>query len=140
MRGEIRPDGLYSPKKLALPLIEAAKMVKVFLSLALLTLVARESCSKNKEAGVPACIQARIDSIKAQPKWNPPARVDEYEYRGRTVYLFSAPCCDQYHVAYDGECTYVCAPSGGMTGKGDRKCTDFAHEAKLVRTVWKDPR
>jgi len=115
-------------------------MVKVFLSLALLALVSKESCSKKKEGGLPTCIQARIDSIKALPKWNPPARVDEYSYQGGIVYLFSAPCCDQYHTAYDSDCNYVCAPSGGMTGKGDRKCLDFAAEAKLVRMVWRDER
>ena len=115
-------------------------MVKVFLSLALLALMSRESCSKKKAEGLPACVQARIDSIRAQPRWNPPARVEEYTYRGRTVYLFSAPCCDQYHTAWDGDCRYVCAPSGGMTGKGDRKCTDFTAEAQLVRTVWRDER
>lgn len=115
-------------------------MVKVFLSLALLALLGKESCTKRKETGLPSCIQARIDSIRALPKWNPLARVDEYTYKGRTVYLFSAPCCDQYHTAWDANCNYVCAPSGGMTGKGDRKCPDFGAEATLVRTVWKDER
>ena len=92
------------------------------------------------ETGVPTCIQKKIDSIKQQPVWNPPAEIDEYLYAGKKVYLISARCCDFYSIAVDGNCNYVCAPSGGFTGKGDRKCIDFADKAKLVRVVWKDER
>ena len=123
--------------------------MKVLIGLIALITVTAKECSKKKNnapetvketAALPACIQQKIDSIKAQPKWNPPAQVDEYIYNGKAVYLFSADCCDQYNVVYDAECKPVCAPSGGMTGKGDRKCEDFNTVAKLVRLVWKDER
>jgi hypothetical protein len=90
--------------------------------------------------GIPTCIQQKIDSIKQLPVWNPPAEIVEYEYGERKVYLISANCCDAYSVAVDSNCNYVCAPSGGFTGKGDRKCVDFFEKAKLVRLVWKDER
>ncbi len=90
--------------------------------------------------GIPLCIQQKIDSIKQQPVWNPPAEIHEYNYGGRKVYLISANCCDFFSIAIDSNCNYVCAPSGGFTGKGDRKCSDFFEKAKHVRLVWKDER
>jgi len=91
-------------------------------------------------AGIPSCIKQKIDSIKKLPMWNPPAEINEYEYGERKVYLISGNCCDNYSIAVDSDCNYICAPSGGFTGKGDRKCSDFAVKAKLVRLVWKDER
>lgn len=91
-------------------------------------------------ADVPPCIQQKIDSIKVQLVWNPPAEIDEYEYAGRKIFVISAKCCDFYATAIDSDCNYVCAPSGGITGKGDRKCADFNEKAKHIRLVWKDDR
>jgi hypothetical protein len=61
-------------------------------------------------------------------------------YKDKTAYLFSSNCCDQYNEVYDSECKYICAPSGGITGRGDGQCEDFNTSAKLVRLVWKDDR
>jgi hypothetical protein len=96
-------------------------------------------CNKQKTE-TPSCINRKIGQIKAEPKWNPAAEVNEYIYQGRHVYLFTSNCCDQYIMLYDGSCTYLCAPSGGIAGRGDGKCTDFYTMAKHVRLVWKDPR
>jgi hypothetical protein len=90
--------------------------------------------------GMPSCVQKKIDQIKKEPVWNPPAEVNEYTYQDKQVFLFTSNCCDQYIMLYDGSCNYICAPSGGITGKGDGKCNDFYNTAKLVRLVWKDPR
>lgn len=89
---------------------------------------------------LPPCIQKRIDSIKAQHVWNPPAEIHLYEYNGQKVWSFSADCCDQFTTVVDENCHYICAPSGGFTGKGDRKCTDFDQQAKHIALVWKDER
>ena len=94
----------------------------------------------NQKDKIPSCIQQKIDQIKAVPKWNPPAEVNEYVYQGKQVYLFSADCCDQFNELFDSNCKYICAPSGGITGKGDMKCTDFSATARFVKLVWKDPR
>lgn len=96
--------------------------------------------SCNKALLVPDCIVEKIKTIKAQPKWNPPAQVDEYLFNGRKVYLFSADCCDQYAELYDENCKLLCAPSGGITGKGDGNCPDFSTQAKHIRLIWKDDR
>jgi hypothetical protein len=97
-------------------------------------------CTKNRIEGIPTCVQKKINEIKAQPKWNPPATVTEYLYNGKKVYLFTSDCCDQYITLYDSDCTYLCAPSGGFTGQGDGKCKDFYTTATLLREVWKDGR
>lgn len=99
------------------------------------------TCHKDAlPANIPACIRQKIDSIKAQPKWNPPAQVEEYLYNGKKVFAFSANCCDQFNPVYDENCNYICSPSGGIAGGGDGKCKDFFTNAKLVRVVWKDAR
>lgn len=101
--------------------------------------MAAQKCHKSNTK-LPACIQQKIEQIKKEPKWNPPAEVREYEFQGKRVFLFSSNCCDQYNVVYDENCNYICAPSGGLTGKGDRKCEDFGAKAKEVGLVWKDER
>jgi hypothetical protein len=96
--------------------------------------------STGKKGVIPSCLQLKIDSIKNQTRWNPPAQVDEYIYNGEHVFLFTADCCDQFNMLYDGQCNKICAPSGGFTGRGDMKCSDFDKTAQHVRLVWKDPR
>lgn len=95
---------------------------------------------KKEEVKIPPCIQTKIDSIKGQPKANPPIEVHAWTYSGRKVYLISAPCCDKYVTVVDENCQYVCAPSGGITGLGDGNCSDFYQAAQHVGMVWKDDR
>lgn len=97
-------------------------------------------CLRKIIPSLPVCIVQKIDSIKAQPKWNPPAEINEYEIRGKRVFLITAPCCDRYIELVDENCNYICAPSGGVSGNGDMKCPEFSKEAKHVRLVWKDER
>jgi hypothetical protein len=111
----------------------------IFTSCIVLSLAQRQ-CNRNAAPTIPSCVQARIDSIKQQPVWNPPAEVTEYKYNGQRVFLFSSNCCDQYNEVVDQSCNSICAPSGGITGKGDRRCLDFNEKATLVKVVWKDER
>ena len=114
-------------------------LMKLILFVLMTTLTLGSTCRKiNTE--MPACVQQRIEAIKAEPKWNPPAEINEYIYKGQHVYLITSNCCDQYIMLYDGNCTPICAPGGGYTGKGDGKCADFYETAKQVRLIWKDPR
>jgi hypothetical protein len=108
------------------------------LALGVILVFSYTSCKK--ESLLPSCVQKKIEIIKSQPKWNPAAQVDEYLYNGKTVYGFTNNCCDQYYEVFDAECNYICAPSGGITGRGDNKCTDFQEKAQFVRVVWKDER
>ena len=113
-------------------------------------IIAGECCdSKSKTASVvqtnepakdslPACVQKLIASgNKEIPE--APLQVDEYIYQNKRTFLFIAQCCDQYNVLYDDSCKIICAPSGGFTGRGDGKCTDFEKTAKHIKLIWKDP-
>jgi hypothetical protein len=112
-------------------------------SIADTSVISKDSASviKTKEtSSIPACVQAKIDSIKKLPLRNPPAEIHEYEYKGSKVYMLSAPCCDFFTTVVDANCNYICAPSGGFTGQGDRKCPQFIVDAKELRLVWRDER
>ena len=89
---------------------------------------------------LPACVQAKIDLIKKVPVWNPPASIYSYVYGDRTVYSFSADCCDQFNVVYDANCKVICSPSGGITGSGNGRCPDFQKKATNETLIWKDNR
>lgn len=87
--------------------------------------------------GLPACVKRIIADAKEQGLPDAPVQIDEYRYKEKRVFLFTAPCCDHYNTLYDENCNPICAPSGGITGAGDGKCTDFASTATFVRTLWK---
>ncbi len=86
---------------------------------------------------LPKCVQKIIDEGKKETPSTAPIQVDEYLFKGKKVYLFTAPCCDFYNEVYDENCKKICAPTGGFTGAGDGKCTEFFKEAKLVKNIWK---
>jgi len=89
-----------------------------------------------RNTGVPDCVKKILNDLGKETPPNQPVRIDEYTYKGKTVYLFTAPCCDQYNTVYDENCQAICAASGGFDGRGDRKCPDFDSLAKRVKTIW----
>jgi hypothetical protein len=89
---------------------------------------------------IPPCIQQKIDSIKGLPKRTPPAEVHVWRYGGRKVYLFNAPCCNEFVKVLDENCQYICSPSGGPPKYGDSLCTDFYQEAKYIGSIFRDDR
>lgn len=113
-----------------------------FIILSFVLLAFFSSCgngSKNQATkdAIPACLQEQINEIEKKTFPNPPVQIDEYEYQGKKVFLFTADCCDQYNTLYNSDCKSICAPSGGFTGRGDGKCSDFDSTAKHVKLVWK---
>jgi hypothetical protein len=111
-----------------------------FIVLACLVLFVAGNCNKNAFSRLPACIQDKIAAIAQQHKYNPPATVYRYLYQDRYVYLVSSDCCDQNNYLFDKDCQLVCAPTGGITGKGDGKCPNFKQLATDETLVWKDDR
>lgn len=92
--------------------------------------------SCNKMDGIttdvcPSCFKAIMESS------NPPLEVWRYNYNNQIVYLAKADCCDQYDQVYSADCVNICAPSGGITGKGDGKCPDFNEKATDGKLIWK---
>lgn len=88
----------------------------------------------------PQWLQRRIQNILATRKRNPIIRISRYQYEGQTVYYETAPCCDQQSTLYDVEGKILCHPEGGITGRGDGKCTNFDKRKTNEQLVWQDPR
>ena len=80
--------------------------------------------SEQVKDSIPACVQRMIDSGRKEIP-DAPVQVDEYIFKGKKTFLFTAQCCDQFNMLYDDSCKAICAPSGGFTGRGDLRCTDF---------------
>jgi len=106
--------------------------MKIILSL--LILLFSFSCAKsNYPKGTPSCIEDKIVELKKNDDNS--AFVYRYENHGEKVYLISPGCCDMFTELYDEECNYICAPSGGFTGKGDGKCKNLDLQNEVI--IWK---
>jgi len=90
--------------------------------------------------GTPACVVNEIANIKKEAKWNPPAKVFSYQYKGQTVYYIPPRCCDIPSTLLNANCTVVCAPDGGISGGGDGKCPDFFTARSAEKLIWQDSR
>ena len=92
------------------------------------------SCDKDPVYhGVPDCIRGEIATQVADSTGL--EKVYEWRYDGEQSYLFEYGCCDRYNYLYSSSCAVVCAPSGGMTGKGDGQCPDLADRAEAT-LIW----
>lgn len=92
------------------------------------------------ERALPAWLEARIEKFQREPVANPPRTVWRYRYRDATVFYFPPHCCDIPGELADAEGTRLCAPDGGITGRGDGKCADFFATRTEPQRVWADPR
>jgi len=91
------------------------------------------SCAKsNYPKGTPKCIVLKIEELKL--KNDNSASVYQYANHAEIVYLVSPGCCDMFIELYDNKCNYICAPSGGFTGKGDGKCEDLDLQNEVL--IW----
>ncbi|SES84043.1 DUF6970 domain-containing protein [Hymenobacter actinosclerus] len=81
-----------------------------------------------------------IDQLKQKPKQTPAAEVTQYTYQGRTVYLVTGGSPGAYAYLFDNCGKVVCAAAGGLNGKGDGGCPDFAATATDPVLIWRDPR
>jgi len=88
----------------------------------------------------PEWIKNIVATYEQAPVGNPPRSIWQYTYKGQTVYYFPPQCCDQFSMLYDANMQVICAPDGGLTGKGDGKCPDFIQERKDEKLIWKDVR
>ncbi|UYZ62835.1 DUF6970 domain-containing protein [Hymenobacter weizhouensis] len=101
-------------------------------------------CNVASEEATPNCPSdfsaTLIEQLKQQPKQNPPAEVTQYTYQGRTVYLVTGGCCDNYNYLFDTCGNVLCAASGGVSGRGDGRCPNFSATATNPVLIWRDPR
>lgn len=88
------------------------------------------------EAPKTSCLEEQIKQFqdKACPKG---AKVEEYLFQGKTVYLFDRGTCgaDQMQLIIDAHCQKL-GSLGGITGNMNIQGQDFS-QAKLVEVVWK---
>ena len=106
-----------------------------------LGLLGSTSCSNAaKSPSLPAFVEQLIAEIKAEPARNPPAKILRYEYDGQTVYFVPQHCCDMTSELYSSDGERLCAPDGGITGRGDGQCSDFFETRRKETLIWEDPR
>jgi hypothetical protein len=89
----------------------------------------------------PAWLSTKIQEFKSEDASKVPNFVNSYQYNNQLVYYIPAPaCCDQFSSLYDPAGNVICHPDGGITGKGDMKCTDFVQKRTDEKIIWKDDR
>ncbi len=88
----------------------------------------------------PGWVNRLIADFQSKPVGNPPQSIWRYDYRGEAVYYVPAQCCDQFSTLYNSQGTVICAPDGGITGRGDGNCSDFLSGRKNEKLIWQDPR
>ena len=106
-------------------------MKKTSLWMFIFALLSCEHTDIMTKEGFHSCFQAIIQ------RSNSPLEIWSYQYNNQIVYLAKTDCCDQYDLVYTLDCTLLCAPSGGFSGKGDGKCPDFYDKASKGTLVWK---
>jgi len=87
----------------------------------------------------PDWLAARIKGLEDSSGVNPPELVASYSYQGHTVYYVAPRCCDQYSVLYDSSGAELCAPDGGITGRGDGRCPEFVAQRTNEKILWRPP-
>ena len=99
------------------------------------------ACSANKKIQgsqvIPACLEAKIKAMAADPEQGSPVSVTQYTYRQQTVYYVVSPCCDKFNIVYDSVCNVLGHPDGGFTGRGDGKMPGFKNDATHEKVLWK---
>jgi hypothetical protein len=116
--------------------------MKLLFSLLFVMVLSVAGCAHLTDAGGenPSWIDSMIARFQSSPVGNPPQSIWRYEYRGQIVYYVPAQCCDQYSMLFDRYGKLLCAPDGGITGGGDKRCPDFFNERKNETLIWSDPR
>lgn len=105
-------------------------------------MAAVQNCTENGPGypEMPVCVKERIESLKSEPPRNPPAYVASYVYKGSTVFYIPPAAGDQMSQLYNGECELICQPDGGITGRGDGRCSDFFDQRTNEKILWRDDR
>ncbi len=114
--------------------IKAAFLMIIFLIMLL------AGCSPTTQSANPAWVDKVIKQFENDSVGNPPQSIWSYEYNGQGVYFIPAQCCDMYSTLYDANGNIICAPDGGLTGKGDGKCPDFFSQRTNEQLIWMDTR
>ncbi len=99
-----------------------------------------KTTQKSSATELPVFIKDKIATFTQNPVTDPVRSIFSYSYNGKTVYYITAPCCDIPSQLFDEGGNLICHPDGGITGKGDGKCTDFFQTRTDEKLAWKDSR
>lgn len=91
-------------------------------------------------AGADEWLNNLIQQLRQEKAANPPAKIYRYTYQDKVVYYLSGRCCDVPGKLYDIDGNVICEPDGGITGRGDGRCTDFFDERTDEVLIWEDKR
>jgi hypothetical protein len=114
--------------------------MNIRLLLITLLVILLSACTQATPSGNPDWVDELIEQFESDPVGNPPQSIWRYDYNGQVVYYVPPQCCDQFSTLYDAGGNVICAPDGGLDGKGDGKCTDFLSERNNELLIWKDLR
>lgn len=95
---------------------------------------------KHKKEEVPAWIKDKIKQLEAEKPHQFKSYIAQFDYHGKKVFYIPADCCDQLNPLYDESGNLLCYPSGGFSGKGDGRCSDFELDPKTKKVIWEDVR
>lgn len=84
---------------------------------------------------LPDWLSQRVAVFERAPADAEAVEILALPHAGSTAYLFVAPCCDQFNVLYDADGRRLCAPSGGITGRGDGRCA-VPPTLSAAQSVW----
>ena len=110
------------------------------LALAMTLLLAAGCAAPTPASANPAWVDQLIQQFKSEPVGNPPQSITRYEYNDQVVYYVPAQCCDMYSTLYDAAGSVMCAPDGGIDGRGDLRCPDFQRLKTNEMLIWQDSR
>ncbi|OQY95962.1 MAG: hypothetical protein B6D37_04170 [Sphingobacteriales bacterium UTBCD1] len=91
----------------------------------------------NKSIEIPSCIQTQIESFKQSSLCDKTATVKQYEFLGKTVYVFDEGgcCCDRAASVVDENCNSL-GILGGIAGITKINGVVFSDSAVYRRTIW----
>jgi hypothetical protein len=91
-------------------------------------------------AGLPEWLKEQVHAYATAPLGAAPESVWQFDLEGKPVYYIPAPCCDQYDRLFAADGSFLCAPSGGLTGRGDRRCPGILPKRDEMKLIWQHPR
>jgi hypothetical protein len=94
------------------------------------------ACASPTQSAYPQWVDELIGTFEDAPVGNPPQSIWRYEYAGQVVCFVPAHCCDMFGTLYDAEGNILCAPDGGLNGRGGGLMSGpFAGEAEALDTA-----
>ena len=92
-------------------------------------------CEKDRcEPDLPACVKELIEQPATDGGIDARA-VYRWEVEGATYFYVEQECCDRFNLLFATDCTLLCAPDGGITGRGEGDCPDL--DGDIERTlIW----